>query len=83
MHAKKKTVFNISGKIKLLIILFNFITQAVLKRYAVCSNLDFYKSKCILSCDSGFEIVGNTFTECLDTGRWSQTIGTCESLFNI
>jgi len=56
------------------------IEQAILKRYAVCSNLSFYKSNCSLSCDSGYEIVGNTFTECLDTGRWSQTIGTCEKI---
>ncbi|XP_075052293.1 zona pellucida sperm-binding protein 3 receptor-like [Mixophyes fleayi] len=38
-----------------------------------------FKSKAFFSCNDGYKLVGNTYRECMEDGRWSGSIPTCNS----
>jgi len=35
-----------------------------------CTNSYFFRSRCTLSCDAGYEMVGNSVSTCGANGRW-------------
>nr|XP_018671091.1 sushi, von Willebrand factor type A, EGF and pentraxin domain-containing protein 1 [Ciona intestinalis] len=45
-----------------------------------CTDSDLFDSTCTMSCDAGYELIGQIRSRCLSTQTWSHDLGQCEKI---